>query len=112
MRRQLTSESRRLILFDTIEEIDDYLKTMADKHVFDTDEDINTKITGNESIRDILQIAINSEKDSVVFYVGLKNLISTQAGRDRIEAIIVEEMKHIAMFSRQLAALESNGKRY
>jgi rubrerythrin len=112
MRRQLTSESRRLILFDTLEEIDDYLKTMADKHVFDTTEDINNKLTGNESIRDVLQMAINAEKDSVVFYVGLKNLVSTQAGRDRIEAIIIEEMKHIAVFSRQLAALESNGRIY
>ena len=112
MRRQLTSESRRLILFDTLEEIDDYLKTMADKHVFDTTEDINRILTGNESIKDVLQMAINAEKDSVVFYVGLKNLVSSHAGRDRIEAIIAEEMKHISIFSRQLSAMETNSNKY
>lgn len=112
MRRQLTSESRRLMLFDTLEEIDDYLKTMADKHVFDLSVDINDKLAGNKTVREILQMAIDSEKDSVVFYVGLKNLVSATAGRDKIDLIIAEEMKHIAMFSRQLTMLDSNKEAY
>jgi rubrerythrin len=112
MRRQLTSESRRLMLFDTLEEIDDYLKTMADKHIFDLSVDINDKISGHETVQEVLQMAINTEKDSVVFYVGLKNLVSETAGRDRIDSIVAEEMKHIAMLSRQLTLLNSNHTQY
>ena len=112
MRRQLTSESRRLMLFDTLEDIDDYLKTMADKHIFDLSEDINDKLSGHETVEDVLQMAIDAEKDSVVFYVGLKNLVSATAGRDRIDSIVAEEMKHIAMLSRQLTLLNSNHTQY
>ncbi|MEE9120739.1 MAG: hypothetical protein V3U56_05580 [Syntrophobacteria bacterium] len=53
-------------------------------------------------------MAIGQEKDSIVFYTGLKGMISQTAGRERIEEIIKEEMGHIGFLNREIAALSSN----
>jgi len=53
-------------------------------------------------------MAIGQEKDSIVFYTGLREGISQTAGRDRIQAIIKEEMGHIGFLHREIDALSSN----
>ena len=63
------------------------------------------KLTGSETIKDILEIALNSEKESVVFYFGLKGLVPVKAGRDKVEAIIMEELNHITTLLTRLTAL-------
>jgi len=45
-----------------------------------------------------IDYAINREKDSILFYVGLKNLVPSHA-QDKIDIIIKEEAKHIVMLS-------------
>jgi rubrerythrin len=62
------------------------------------------KLTGKETIEDILKVAINAEKNSVAFYSGIKQFVPDRAGKDRIEAIITEELGHLAMLSLSLAA--------
>jgi rubrerythrin len=84
-----------------------YLRAMADGHVFDARVDPADTLTGKESAADILRMAIGQEKDSIVFYTGLKEMISQTAGRERIEAIIKEEMGHIGFLNREIAALSS-----
>ena len=51
-------------------------------------------------------MAIEAEKDSIVFYVGLKDFVSVKAGKDKVEDIIKEEQGHVAELSEKLAALE------
>ncbi|GAI70660.1 unnamed protein product, partial [marine sediment metagenome] len=63
------------------------------------------KLTGSETIKEILDIAINSEKDSVVFYLNLKGLVPVKAGRDKVEEIIIEELSHITTLLRKLKDL-------
>jgi len=60
------------------------------------------------SSADILRMAIGQEKDSIVFYTGLKEMISQTSGRVRIEEIIKQEMGHIGFLHREIAALSSN----
>jgi len=56
-------------------------------------------------MEDILQKAIGMEKDSIVFYLGIKELVPERLGKGRIDAIIREEMNHITSLSKRLAAL-------
>jgi rubrerythrin len=42
-------------------------------------------LTGKESLEEILQIALNAEKNSVCFYIGLKNLSPSDAGKEQVE---------------------------
>ncbi|GAF92843.1 unnamed protein product, partial [marine sediment metagenome] len=61
------------------------------------------KLTGKETLAEIFKTAIGLEKDSVVFYLGMKDLVGGSLGKDRINHIIEEEMKHITLLSDQLA---------
>ena len=56
---------------------------------------------------EILKSAIEAEKDSIVFYLGMKEAVPKNLGKGRIEAIIKEEMEHIRMLSKELVAHSS-----
>ena len=108
MRADLADQERESMVFDPEQETSMYLRAMADGHVFDARVNPADKLTGKESAEDILRMAIGQEKDSIVFYTGLKEMISQTAGRERIETIIKEEMGHIGFLNREIAALSSN----
>jgi rubrerythrin len=44
-----------------------------------------------------LKIALQAEKNSIAFYVGIKDMVSSKSAKQRVQAIIIEEMP---MFSR------------
>jgi len=54
-----------------------------------------------------LKMALGIERDSIAYYVGLKEYIPPKAGRDKVEDIIKEEMKHIIVLSEKMADLKS-----
>jgi rubrerythrin len=107
MRADLVAQEREPKVFDPEDETSMYLRAMADGHVFDARVDPADTLTGSESAEDILRMAIGQEKDSIVFYTGLKEMISQTAGKERIEGIIKEEMGHIGFLNREIAALNS-----
>jgi rubrerythrin len=63
-------------------------------------------LTGNETAKEIIEVAIESEKEMVVFYVGLKDLVYFKAGKDKVEEIILEELSHISTLLKKLKSLE------
>jgi rubrerythrin len=105
MRRILKEGERKPATFDPEDETSLYLHAMADGHVFDVRVDPAHRLTGEESAKDILQMALGQEKDSIVFYLGLKDMVSEIMGKDKIDEIIREEMRHIGFLNRQIVAL-------
>ncbi len=105
MRKELAAQEKEPTSFDPYDEAALYLQTMADAKGTEGLKAPNMKLTGNESTQELLEIAIGAEKNSVLFYVGLKDIVSAQAGRAKVEAIIREEVKHVADLKRQLTAL-------
>ncbi|MFP4053890.1 MAG: ferritin family protein [Phycisphaerae bacterium] len=53
--------------------------------------------------REVLAQAVAREKDSVVFYVGLRAAV--EKGSDQVDAIITEEMRHLRILSGLLEKL-------
>lgn len=106
MRKQLSRGEKTQTVFDPDNQAALYLQTMADSHGTEGLKGPAEKLTGKETISQILQIALNSEKESVVFYYGLRGLVSEKAGKDKIEEIINEEISHITGLHRQLMALK------
>ena len=76
------------------------------RRVFDAKARPAEKLTGQESLPDILRTAIGLEKDPIVFYLGIKRAVAGKKGRERVEAIITEEMGHIVLLDKQLVAAE------
>ena len=59
-------------------------------------------MTGRESMREILQTATGLEKDSVVFYSGLKQAVTDKKDLATLDKIISEELRHVALIGRAL----------
>jgi rubrerythrin len=106
MRKQLSSRQQEPTTFDPDNEAVLYLQAMASGHVFDLKKDMSQQLTGEESIEDILNMAVQAEKDSIVFYTGLIKFVRSPAGKEKVEDIIGEEQGHIVILSRKLAALK------
>ncbi|MHC4462240.1 MAG: ferritin-like domain-containing protein [Planctomycetota bacterium] len=106
MRKELSGREKEPMIFDPDNQAAMYLQVMADARGMEGRIGPTTKLTGNETIKEILDIAINSEKDSVVFYLNLKGLVPVKAGRDKVEEIIIEELSHITTLLRKLKALQ------
>jgi len=106
MRKELSGREKEPMAFDPDNQAAMYLQTMADARGMEGRISPTQKLTGNESIKEILDIAVNSENESVVFYLNLKGLVPPKAGRDKVEEIIIEELGHITDLLRKLKSLQ------
>jgi rubrerythrin len=106
MRAELSGTEVAPPVFDPDGEAQMYLRVMADDHVFNVKTDPAEQLAGTETAEDLLKMAIGVERDSIVFYVGLKEAVSHRAGKDKVESIIKEEIGHIATLNEKLQALE------
>ena len=100
LRADLSEAEKTTTVFDPEHESDLYLRALADTRVF-----FKKKIDIS-SMTEILKAAIVAEKDSIVFYLGLKDFVPDQLGKDRLDKIIKEEMGHIRILSKELVSLE------
>ena len=100
MRSDLKAAEKSATVFDPEGEAALYLRALVDTRVFfEKEVDVS-------SMEKILKAAIEAEKDSIDFYLGMKNAVPEKLGQDRIEGIIKEEMGHIRLLSRELAQLK------
>lgn len=98
MRTQLTADEKTTTVFDPEGEAAGYLRALADTRVF-FEKEIDTT-----SLEAILKDAITAEKDSIVFYLGMRDMVPEDKGRNRMDDIIKEEMGHIRLLSKELMA--------
>ena len=82
-----------------------YLAAFADGQIFAPKADAAALLSPENSERDVLEMAIGLEKDSVVFYVAIRDAVPAMLGEDKINQIIQEEMAHIVLLSRTLSSL-------
>lgn len=100
LRKQLTESEKASTVFDPGGEAAMYLRALVDTRVF-FEKDIDVT-----SMREILMAAIEAEKDSIVFYLGMKDAVPDSMGKSKIDAIIREEMGHVRLLSRKLVPLK------
>ncbi len=105
MRAELLQQEREPRAPDPYGEAILYVRGMADGVVFDVRTDPSERLTGKETMEDILRTAIELEKDSIVFYLGIKEIVPERLSKQRIDDIIKEEMGHIAVLSKEMASL-------
>jgi len=105
MRAKLSGTEIEQPVFDPDNQARMYLRVMADGHVFDVKSDPAAKLADRETTQDVLKMAIGLERDSIAFYVGLKEAVPDKAGKDKVEDIIKEEMGHIVILNQKLQEL-------
>ena len=107
MRKELSDADHGLEAFDPEGEAGKYLAAFADGQIFAPRADAAALFSQEDSERDILETAIGLEKDSVVFYVAIRDAVPEALGEDKIKRIIEEEMAHIVLLSRTLSSLDT-----
>ena len=100
LRGELTENEKVMTTFDPEGDAEKYLRALADTRVF-YEKEINTS-----SIEEILKIAITAEKDSIVFYLGMKDVVPVNLGKEKLDRIIKEEMNHITILSKKLLSIK------
>ena len=99
MKTDLAKLETKAATFDPEGEAGLYLASLANTKVF-FEKDIDT--TGMEGI---FKTAIAAEKDSILFYLGMRDLVPASLGSAKVEEIIREEMRHVRILGEKLAAL-------
>jgi len=105
MRKELSAAEKLSETFDPQGESAMYLQAMADSHGTEGKKGPTLDLTGDESIEEVLEAGCRAEADSVAFYTGLKELVPAKRGRDKVDAIIREEIGHLAYLNQRLTAL-------
>ena len=97
LKKQLPSDLRDDPSLDLDQQKVLYLRAAADSHVFTGQANPEELVKTCEGPLDVLRIALGFEKDSVVLYTAMKDLVPERLGKETIEKLIQEEISHIAM---------------
>ena len=86
--------------------VSEHIRAFAAGHVFDLKADYTSLLNRDViSIREILNKAIGLEKDTVIFYLGFRDVLTSEVGEDYLTRVINEEMSHIYLLSDYLETL-------
>jgi rubrerythrin len=86
-----------------------YLQATADTHIF-TQEAAQTRLAAVKTPSEALDMALQFEKDSIAFFIGMKEILPDVEGRGKIDALINQEMDHYRMITAAKKRLELGGK--
>ncbi len=79
-----------------------YLHALVRGEVFANPEEPVEVLENSESRSEMLRTAIQREKDSIVFYLGVRDYVPTDRGKGKINDIIQEEMSHVVFLENKL----------
>mgnify|MGYP006283887539 CR=1 FL=1 len=99
--RDNSVESGPVVPPDVEQEYDEYLRALIDSSVFPNDDVAREVAARAANTAEALQFAIGAEKDSILFYTEMKDLVPAKE-REAVDRIIQEEKKHL----RDLSALK------
>ena len=102
---KMRAEAGRPEVFDPDGEGMRYLQSYVQEVVFSSEN--AAKWSDEDTIEQILDKAIDLEKDAIVFYQIIKSAMWDLTEQKKIEAIIMEEVGHVISLREQLADLDS-----
>jgi rubrerythrin len=82
-----------------------YLHSIAGTVVFKLSQTPEEEFKGGETIENIIDRAIEREKDAVLFFTGIHRALKGEEDRREIDLIIDEEMRHVSQLTERKAAL-------
>jgi len=106
LRKALPDSAKKETLFDPDGEQSLYLKTMAESHVFVRNRDVAGLASRCKTSAEALDLAIAFEKDSIVFFTTMKGIVPEHLGKDKIDLLINEEIKHISILTQKRQELK------
>ncbi|MFC1640157.1 ferritin family protein [Gemmatimonadota bacterium] len=105
LRSRLLKASEKALAWDPYGEVELYLQSVANRNVFNVDQDYVEFAESQSSINEVLEFALAREKESVVFYTSLDMVLPADLSGGKVHAIIKEEISHIRLITEKLAQL-------
>ncbi len=102
LQAQLPPESTALTVWDPENEMDQYIKMMAEDHVFVSSASVKRQIDQFKGAADALMLAIEFEKDSVLFFLGLEDAMAGKKEQELIRSLVKEEQEHLRRLTLEL----------
>ena len=106
MSKELGRQEREQPLYDPYGESTEYLRALAGGHVFDLRADPNDWLGEGRALADVLRKSISIEKNSILFYLGVRDSVPEKLGKERIDGIIKQEMNHVSLLAARLRVAE------
>lgn len=109
----LPKEAAAPTVWDPDNELDQYLKHMADQHVFragDQVDELLKKVVGPAGPKEALRLAAQFEKDSIVLFAELKELTDNHESHYQVAKIMKEEQAHLRTIANMMMKLNLVGR--
>jgi len=107
---KLPEDLKQPTVFDPDNELDRYLQTLADQHVFGKGREIKEELAKIRTLADALNLALRCEKDSVIFYLSMQEATCEGKARDFISLLIKEEQQHVRRLSVQFQKCSADAR--
>lgn len=82
-----------------------YLQALAGGHIFSEAENPTSRIRADMSPQEIFKVAIELEISAVVFYQGIREVLTEDEQKSKLDALIKEEMRHVTILSNGISAI-------
>ena len=105
LKSELPIEAEGDTVFDPDYQKHLYLRAAADSHIFRKNLNVSALVQGCKNPGEVIKIALQFEKDSVVYYNTMISLVPVNLGKDKIEQLIDEELNHMSILQEKLKAL-------
>jgi rubrerythrin len=102
LKSQLPSSVTSATVFDPENELNLYLKMMADQHIFISSANVRSQVDQIKDAADALRMAIGFEKDSVIFFLSMQDATEGAKGKELIGTLVKEELDHLRRLSIEL----------
>ncbi|MCB5259317.1 MAG: ferritin family protein [Candidatus Cloacimonetes bacterium] len=93
------AEMQDLELSADWELVSEYLKTIVDSRIFNSEDSAIKKATGAKDLLEIIDFAISFEKDTLLYFHAIKDGISNPNTNKVLRRIINEEVSHVLKLS-------------
>lgn len=107
LHKKLAASAREDHTFDPYDEALQYLNALVDDSIFDASSSPLEETGPEPSFENILRFALGKEKETINFYTGLRQLVPANLGKDDVEKIIQEEMKHVTILNKEIAKVRA-----
>lgn len=102
LKAQLSPEATSPAVWDPDNALDQYIKMMADMHVFVSNPSLDSQLATVKDVRSALKLAIEFEKDSVIFFLSMQEATEGKQGQEMVEALVREEREHLKRLAMEL----------
>ena len=104
---QLPPGSKSSTVWDPESEMDRYIKMMADDHVFVSSAQCQKPADRIRDAEDALKLAIEFEKDSVIFFLTIEEAVTGKKDQELIKTLLKEEQEHLRRLTLELKKISN-----